>query len=175
MWVRMSRENFVNGIVLGALAVMWIAVLSWEGVQSLRGGMGRRGDPMANFQRQLDILSRRPQQMSAANRLRFESGGSRLRRSPRFTPASRFEATCRRRDVMFALSCLTAAAAAGFYLTRTPLSSYVLVVTTVMLASFAYLVVRRRQLVAEQVAKVRYLPTASRAAQSPVYARRRAN
>jgi len=171
----MSREYFVNGIVLGALAVMWITVLSWEGIQSLRDGMGRRGDPMANFQRQLNILSRQPHQMSAANRLRFEAGGSRLRRSPRFTPTSRFEATRRRRDVLFALGCLTAAAAIGFYLARSPLSSYVLVATAAMLATYAYLVVRRRQLIAEHAAKVRYLPTAARTVQSPAYARRRAN
>ena len=165
----------MNGIVLGALAAMWIAVLSWEGIQSLRDSMGRRGSSMVVFRRQLDLLSRQPHQMSAANRLEFAAGGARVRRSPRYTPSSRFEAARRRRDAIFGLGSVTAAGMVGLYLTGTAFSLYVLGISATVFLSYCALVVRRRQLIADHKAKVRYLPSAARAEQQPALARRSAN
>ena len=162
----------MNGIVLGALAVMWIVVLSWEGIQGIREGFGRRGDSLTRFRRQLDIMSKQPYQMSAATRLQFEAGGVRLRRSPRYTPSSRFEAARRRRDLIFALGTLTAAAGVGFFFTANVVSLWILIAFGSLFGTYCVLVVRRRQLAAERAAKVRYLPTAP---STPAYARRRAN
>jgi hypothetical protein len=169
--VHPERSYFVNGIVLGALAIMWITVLSWEGIQGLRGGMGHRGDSMSRFRRQLDIMSNQPYQMSAANRLEFDAGGVRLRRSPRYTPSSRFEAARRRRDIVLGLGLLAAAAIGGFYLARTPSSLWVMAIAATSLVGYCALVVRRRQIVAEQAAKVRYLPTAVSTSASGSYDR----
>ena len=163
----------MNGIVLGALAVMWVTVLSWEGIQSLREGFGRRGDSMTRFRRQLDIMSNQPYQMSAANRLEFEAGGARLRRSPRYSPGSRFEAARRRRDIVLGLALLSGAAIAGFYVARTPLSVWIMVLVSATFLAYSGSVARRRQLAAERAAKVRYLPTGTQG--DVAYARRRAN
>lgn len=163
----------MNGIVLGALAVMWVTVLSWEGIQSLREGFGRRGDSMTRFRRQLDIMSNQPYQMSAANRLEFEARGARLRRSPRYSPSSRFEAGRRRRDLVFGLGLLSGAAIAGFYVSGTTLSAWIMVLASGSFLAYSGTVVRRRQLAAERAAKVRYLPSAAHA--DVAYARRRAN
>lgn len=161
----------MNGIVLGALAVMWIVVLSWEGIQSVREGYGRRGDSMVRFQRQLDLLSKQPYQMSAANRLQFQAGGAPLRRHPRHTPTTRYEAARRRRDVVFALGMLAAAAAAGFAVSRSSLSLWLLIGTAALFGAYGMAVIRRRQLAAERAAKVRYLPSAQQ--NVPAWARRR--
>ncbi len=163
----------MNGIVLGALAVMWIVVLSWEGLQSLREGYGRRGDSMVRFQRQLDLLSKQPHQMSAANRLMFEAGGTPLRRHPSHTPTSRFEAARRRRDLVLGTGLFAAAAVLGFAASRSSFSLWVLALAATLFVSYSVAVIRRRQIAAERAAKVRYLPSASRA--RPAYARRRVN
>ena len=175
VWGPNSCEYIVNGIVLGALAVMWIAVLSWEGIQSLRDGMGRRGSSMVVFRRQLDLLSRQPHQLSAANRLEFDAGGARVRRSPRYTPSSRFEAARRRRDTVYGLGSATAVGIVGLYLTGMTPAMYLLVIAAMLFVSYCALVIRRRQIIADHEAKVRYLPSAARAEQPPALLRRRAN
>lgn len=163
----------MNGIVLGSLAVMWIVVLSWEGIQGVREGYGRRGDSMVRFQRQLDLLSKQPHQLSAANRLKFAAGGMPLRRHPRYTPITRFDAARRRRDIVFSSGMLTAAAGAGYAVTLSTLSMWIGAVVGAVFVSYSVAVIRRRQLAAERAAKVRYLPSAQQGI--PAYARRRVN
>ena len=163
----------MNSIVLCALAVMWVTVLSWEGIQSVREGFGRRGDSLTRFRRQLDIMSNQPYQMGAANRLEFEAHGARLCRSPRHSPSSRFEAGRRRRDLVFGLGFLSGATIAGFYVSGAPLSGWAMVVVSVTFLAYGAAVVRRRQLAAERAAKVRYLPTTTQG--EVFYARGRVN
>lgn len=164
----------LNQIILGALALMWIAVLAWEFIGDVRDGRSRR-DPMRSFHRQLDVLgSMTPRKLvHPAHRMysnqtpsRFVAGG---------VPRSRSDAAERRRMVFIVLAVATGISAVGWLVSSTFVTGLSLAATGGALIAFAYLALRRRQIAVERDQKVSYLPSARSVDVTPAPARRRAN
>ncbi|NOX31551.1 MAG: hypothetical protein GXP35_16120 [Actinobacteria bacterium] len=162
----------MNGIILGALATMWVVVLGWETFSNLRDGR-RRSDPMRNFTRQLGVLGRAvPKTVRPANALsRREFGPTGAMVGP---PASRSAAADRRRVVSMSLTAGLVVAGVAWFVTSAPLAGAAVLVVGGLLIGFTSLVMRRKQLAEERARKVTYLPTARRELEA-VPARRRAN
>ena len=164
----------LNQIILGALALMWIAVLAWEFIGDVRDGRSRR-DPMRSFHRQLDVLgSMAPRKLvHPAHRMYSNKRPSRL--IPGAIPQSRSHAAERRRLVFTVLAVATAISAIGWLVSSGLATGVALAVTGGALIAFAYMAIRRRQVAAEQQQKVSYLPNSRSVEVTPLPARRRAN
>lgn len=162
----------MNGIILGALAVMWVVVLGWEAVSNMRDGR-RRSDPMRNFRSQLSVLGRTvPKTVSAANRL--DTIGAPWRAGRFSPPQGRAAAAQRRRVISIALAGGLTLAGIVWFVTSTPVAGAAVLAFGGLLVGFAWLSMRRRQLAEERARVVTYLPTASRPL-DVTPARRRAN
>lgn len=162
----------MTGIILGALAVMWVVVLGWEAIANMREGR-RRSDPMRHFKTQLNVLGRTvPKTVAAANRLASDTAP--LRSAAMNAPRGRTAAANRRRNVSLVLGGGLAVAGVVWFVTSTPIAGAAVLFFGGLLIAFSYLSMRRRQLEEERARVVSYLPTAGRALE-PAPARRRAN
>lgn len=153
-------------MVLLILALIWAVVLIPPAIRNR--AEGRPSDSITAFRRQLAVLNRAgprrsPGASSAVNRpLRSVSpqGGVALATRPArvTTRAARSQARRRRRDI---LTGLLAAAGATLIVGAIPALRWVWalhVAVDVLLVAYVALLIRQRNLAAEQALKVRFLP-----------------
>lgn len=172
-------------LALVGLAVMWAAVLIPEWWRERgKGGGGRRRSSIDAFQRQLNVLGRTtPTSVEPAHRLRdvrppigsLSTDGV-LRVAPtappgRGVPRSADEASQRRRAVLAGLIGIALITFMGWTMTGAAALLAVHVVVDVLAIGFAWLLFRHRQLRAERLTKLAYLPRHDRPALEPVLAR----
>ncbi|MGY9074447.1 MAG: hypothetical protein ACKVHU_16045 [Acidimicrobiales bacterium] len=150
--------------VLIGLAVLWTVVLVPGWVQSVRERSGRKTT--------IDSFS---QQLSAMQGMGYEAPagrppGSRLNpalqfsghRRPRSSvPQSAKDASQRRRDILGLLVLCLMATLAGWFVSHQTAVLITHLVFDVALVGFVLLVLQRRQLEAERMAKVHYLHAAA--------------
>jgi hypothetical protein len=160
-------------VVLLFLAVIWAAVLVPPLLRAR--AEGRPADSIGNFRRQLHVLQRTgPGYVPPANTLR--AGMSLVPRPPVSSDATRRARTLkRRRDVLFGLlGAMGGSLLLGFVPSLRVLWGLHLVLD-VLFAGYVALLVRMRNVAAEQEMKLRFIPRASAAAEPALLLRRSAH
>lgn len=158
-------------LALLGLAAMWVAVLAPEWWRDRNQRSSRKSSSIDAFHRQLDILGRAaPRSVEPAHTLdraqgaawelsttRTGDGGPALRGIPRSVD----EASRRRRVVLLGLIGMAALTLVLWMATMSTAVLLIHLAVDALTLAFGLLVRRHRQLQAERMAKVRYLPAMS--------------
>ena len=162
-------------VVLGLLAVIWIAVLAPPLLR--KGAETRRADSVGDFRRHLGVLQRTGPSLIAPAHTRIDPQDPRWTRRPgtgRSVSMARSRALRRRRNVLVGLSVTTffflvIGAVPGMHVLLAAGAGF-----AVMLFAYMALLVRMRNMAAEREMKLTFLPGAT-AYDAPALLRRSAN
>lgn len=163
-------------VVLLALAAMWAILLVPGWIRTMRERSGRQTSIDA-FHQQLDVMGRYAPKQDLASppgaRLRVKERFSNHERPRSTVPQDSGEAAVRRRDIVVLLAIVAVVTLVGWFVSGLPAVGIAHVVADLLLGGYLYLIVLRRRVEAERMAKIHYLPRTGAVTPEPTRLRRR--